>query len=154
LKVPRVLSDVEKVREIKKYRYLYQQANFPGAGVHTRAAKVIRRHLSATRVMHLTKAEIGRIAGQLNCFGNRRTLSRFLNAKGNTLANVRHSWSNLVHGKEDPTIRMNSCKAALFGFGKSATQELIAYYEPKKFPLRNQNTNAGLRFLGYNVGIR
>jgi hypothetical protein len=63
LRFPRLSFEDGTAREIKKYRYLYRQANFPGAGVHTCTAKAIRRHLSATRVMHLTKAEIGCIAG-------------------------------------------------------------------------------------------
>jgi hypothetical protein len=35
--------------------------------------------------------------------------------------------------------------------GKAAIQETLGYYDPDKYPLRNANTNAGLRFLGYDV---
>ena len=35
--------------------------------------------------------------------------------------------------------------------GKSAIQETLGYYDPDTYPIRNANTNAGLRFLGYNV---
>jgi len=48
---------------------------------------------------------------------------------------------------------MNNCASKLFGFGKSATQETLGYYDPDNFPLRNVNTDAGLRFLGYDVKI-
>ncbi|HEX4137934.1 MAG TPA: hypothetical protein VHY84_25215 [Bryobacteraceae bacterium] len=49
---------------------------------------------------------------------------------------------------------MESCKAALHGFGRSAIQETMGYYFPTDFPLRNQNVNAGLRFFGYRVSAK
>jgi hypothetical protein len=49
---------------------------------------------------------------------------------------------------------METCKADLHGFGRSAIQETMGYYFPKEFPLRNQNVDSGLRFFGYNVPVR
>jgi hypothetical protein len=74
---------------------------------------------------------------------------RFLN--GNDLDTIRRSWSGLIHGSGELKLRMNNCNSALFGFGKSAIQETLGYYNPGKFPLRNANKNAWPRFLGYNV---
>jgi hypothetical protein len=99
--------------------------------------------------MQLTKSEVETVSKHLNCFGNRLALSRFL--KGNDLDTIRESWSDLIHGSGEAKFRMNNCSSALFGFGKSAIQETLGYYDPAKYPLRNANTNAGLRFLGYNV---
>jgi hypothetical protein len=99
--------------------------------------------------MQLTKSEVETVARHLNCFGNRLALSRFL--KGNDHDTIRKSWSDLIHGSGEVKFRMNNCSSALFGFGKSAIQETLGYYDPAKYPLRNANTNAGLRFLGYNV---
>ncbi len=148
----RNLADVDRVSEIKKYRARYRDAGFPG-GSHFDTAKLVRQYLSEPKVMQLTNEEVGMIAGKLNCFSRLRlALSKFL--KGNDLDTVRRSWSDLVHGSGVPTFRMNNCHSALFGFGKSATQELLGYYDPEQFPLRNQNTNAGLRFLGYNVNAK
>jgi hypothetical protein len=147
----RVLADATRLKEIRKYRALYREAGFPGFADHSPTAKLVRRYLSKPKIMHLTRAEIKLVSERLNCFGNRRNLSRFLKGRGNDLATVRKSWSDLVHGSDGLTFRMNNCKSALFGFGKAATQELLGYYDPSRFPLRNRNTNAGLRFLGYDV---
>ena len=95
--------------------------------------------------MRLTKSEVRVVAESLHCFGNRLALSRFL--KGNGLDTIRRFWSDLIHGSGEQKFRMNNCNSALFGFGKSAIQETLGYYDPDKYPLRNANTNAGLRFL-------
>jgi hypothetical protein len=44
---------------------------------------------------------------------------------------------------------MTHCYERLVGFGQSATQELPGWFDPRKYPIRNANSNAGLRFLGY-----
>jgi len=48
---------------------------------------------------------------------------------------------------------MSECDGRLRHFGKSSIQELVAFYRPNKFPLRNTNANAGLRFFGYDVPV-
>jgi hypothetical protein len=144
----RGLSDSERIREIRKYRARYRRSGLRG-GDHTVRAKLVQQYLAATKVMRLSESEVRMMAKSLNCFGNRLARSRFL--KGNDLNTVRKSWCDLIHGSGDVKFRMNNCHAALFGFGKSAIQETLGYYDPDKYPLRNANTNAGLRFLGYNV---
>jgi hypothetical protein len=144
----RDLSDGERIREIRKYRERYRRSGLKG-GDHSATAQLVRQHLAPAKVLQITKNEVRMVAGSLNCFGNRLALSRFL--KGNDLDAIRKSWSDLIHGSGELKLRMNNCNSALFGFGKSAIQETLGYYDPDKFPLRNANTNAGLRFLGYNV---
>jgi hypothetical protein len=144
----RALSDSERISEIRKYRSRYRRSGLKG-GDHAETAKLVQGYLAPAKVMLLTKSEVETVAESLNCFGNRLALSRFL--KGNDLATVRKSWSDLIHGSGEVKFRMNNCSSALFGFGKSAVQETLGYYDPGKYPLRNANTNAGLRFLGYNV---
>lgn len=146
----RVLADVERKNEIEKYRKQYRRAGFPG-GNHSATAKAVQEHLAQPKFSQLTPDEVKMIAGELNCFGNRLALSRFL--KGNDLDKIRKNWSHLVHGKDEVKLRMNNCHTALFGFGKAAIQETLGYYDPNQYPLRNENTNAGLRFLGYKVSV-
>ncbi len=145
----RGLSNSERMREIRKYRERYRRSDLK-RGDHSETARLVQHCLgSPAKIMHLTKAELRMVAESLNCFGNRLALSRFLN--GNSPDMIRKSWSDLIHGSGEVKFRMNNCNSALFGFGKSAIQETLGYYDPDKYPLRNANTNAGLRFLGYNV---
>jgi hypothetical protein len=144
----RDLSDSERISEIRKYRARYRNSGLRG-GDHSATAKLVQQYWAPAKVMLLTKGEVETVAESLNCFGNRLALSRFL--KGNDLDTIRKSWSDLIHGSGEVKFRMNNCSSALFGFGKSAIQETLGYYNPAKYPLRNANTNAGLRFLGYNV---
>lgn len=148
-KPARDLSEAERVEELKKYRARYRKAGLD-APFHLENAKEIQRLLARPKIPHLTKAEIEAVARSLNCFGNLPLAkAKFLN--NNDPATVRKAWFELIHGSGDPKFRMNRCREMLYGFGKSAIQETLGYYDPKNFPLRNENTNAGLRFLGYRV---
>jgi hypothetical protein len=148
-KPARTLSKNERLQEIRKYRARYREAGLT-TDLHLKTARVVQRYLSRSRVMQLTSAEIETIAGRLNCFGvNALAKAKFVN--NNDRATVRKAWFDLIHGSGELKLRMNKCRTALFGFGKSAIQETLGYYDPDKYPLRNENTNAGLRFLGYNV---
>jgi hypothetical protein len=51
-------------------------------------------------------------------------------------------------GKQVISVRIGA-KTGKMRFGQSATQELPGWFDPKKYPIRNANSNAGLRFLGY-----
>src|SRR5258708_3656897 len=142
----RDLSDSDRISEIRKYRARYRRSGLEG-GNNVATAKLLQRYLASAKVMQLSKSEVQTVAKSLNCFGNRLALSRFLKGKGNDLATVRRSWFDLIHSSGEVKFRMNNCNSALFGFGKSAIQETLGYYDPDTFPLRNANTKAGLRFL-------
>jgi hypothetical protein len=146
-------SEGETLETIGTYRRQWRAARQPDGrppgGDHDERAATVQKLLHPSRIKELTDAAVKSVAESLNCFGDRRRLARFL--KGNDVETIRTCWNDLVHGHGEPKFRMNSCASRLFGFGKSATQETLGYYDPDKFPLRNANTNAGLRFLGYNV---
>ncbi len=147
-KAARVLSERERQREIKKYRARFRKTNLQTT-FHLKNSRNIRKLLAKSKVSHLNAMEVATVAGSLNCFGMALAKARFL--KSNDLATIRKAWFELIHGSADLKLRMNRCREMLYGFGKSAIQETLGYYDPKKFPLRNENTNAGLRFLGYKV---
>ena len=68
----------------------------------------------------------------------------------NQLSTIKQEWEFLLHETDVPIeARMTRCYERLIGFGQSAVQELPGWYNPKKYPIRNGNSNAGLRFLGY-----
>ena len=155
----RSLSDSERKGIIQKYRKRHHRLGLNKGGDHSRPAELIQQYLAPTKVMQLTEGEIRMVARSLNSLGsNPLNLHKFLNKTNNDLDTIRRSWSDLIHGSgeliHDPgnlKLRMNRCHSALRQFGKAAIQEMLGYYYPGKYPLRNANTNAGLRFLGYNV---
>jgi hypothetical protein len=108
----------------------------------------IARLLAKNRIGTIGWSEVAKIAKILHCMKRYRT--RFLNPQNNRLPTVREEWKSLLHGTDYPIeVRMSRCYQRLFGFGKSAVQELPGWYDPKKYPIRNANSNAGLKFLGY-----
>ncbi len=67
---------------------------------------------------------------------------------------IRKAWALLLHNDRTlPTDQMTACARSLFGFKRSSVQELLGWYRPKQFPLRNVNVDSGLRFLGYGVPL-
>lgn len=147
--VARNLSASERIAEIRKYRTRYRRSGVE-APLHLDSAKEVKRLLVKPKILHLTQAEIEMVAGCLNCFGVLPLAkARFLD--NNDAPTVRKAWFELIHGSGDVKFRMNRCREMLYGFGKSAIQETLGYYYPDQYPLRNENTNAGLRFLGYRI---
>ena len=145
----RDLSEPQRVEELKKYRAGYRKTGLD-ATFHLENAEIIQRLLAPPGISELTKAEIKEVAGSLNCFGNLPLAkARFLN--NNDPGTIRKVWFELIHGTGDVKFRMNRCREMLYGFGKSAIQEMLGYYYPDRYPLRNENTNAGLRFLGFKL---
>jgi len=152
---PRKLTRQQRETEIRKYARIFQSS--PRAseknGIDTLSAQQwIRNTLSPENISSLDKRKIADVAATLNCMGDKRVLNRFLNHPLNTPKNIRKSWSALLHSPNiPPTEEMTSCADSLFGFKRSSVQELLGWYRPDEFPLRNRNVNAGLRFLGYEV---
>jgi hypothetical protein len=145
----RDLSEPQRVEELKKYRAGYRKAGLD-ATYHLKNAEKVLRLLAQPGISELTKAEIKEVAGSLNCFGNLALAkAKFLN--NNDPATIRKAWFELIHGTGEVKFRMNRCREMLYGFGKSAIQEMLGYYYPDRYPLCNENTNAGLRFLGFKL---
>jgi hypothetical protein len=76
---------------------------------------------------------------------------KFLNPANNDIKKIRTAWKVLLHGKDKPEQRMQECNDALQFFGTSSVQELLGWYYPDTYPIRNSNSDAGLRFFGYRV---
>jgi phospholipase D-like protein len=112
----------------------------------------VKQLLSPNDVGQLDRKGIKEVARMLNCMNDRRVLDRFLRSPTNTTDRVKRAWATLLHSTEGaPTEEMTACASSLFGFKRSSVQELMGWYQPNTFPLRNQNVNAGMRFLGYDV---
>jgi len=152
----RELTSKQQAAEIRRYALKFQAwAKTRNEDRRWRLSntKTIHRLLSPRRIKQLRRPEIRGVASRLNCMNDRRVLDRFMNHPNNSTANVKMAWSTLLHGhlKALPTDEMAACASRLYGFKRSSVQELLGWYFPKRFPLRNQNVNAGLRFLGYDV---
>lgn len=142
---------VEVSRQTKRFNKWAEFSGNDAAGKVKRRkerSSDVGRLLTTNRVSKIGWSEIARIAKILHCM--KRYRNRFLNPQNNPLSTVRTEWGFLLHATDDPIeARMTHCYQRLFGFGQSAVQELPGWYDPKKYPIRNANSNAGLRFLGY-----
>lgn len=76
---------------------------------------------------------------------------QFLQAPQNTIEAIRNAWSELLFGDGNEESRILRCQDLLYNFGPSSTQELLGCFYPEKYPLKNTNVDAGLRFFGYPV---
>ncbi len=155
----RHLTPERRESEIRRYALMFQSwAQGRGEDRKWRLtnSRAIRRLLAPSRINYLSRSEIGDVAGRLNCLRDGRVRNKFLRHPGNTTRTVKKVWSMLLHGhkKALPTDEMAECARTLFGFKRSSVQELLGWYLPKKFPIRNLTVNAGLRFFGYDVRPR
>lgn len=76
---------------------------------------------------------------------------QFLQAPQNTIEAIRKAWSELLFGEGNEERRILRCQEMLYNFGPSSTQELLGCFYPDKYPLKNTNVDAGLRFFGYRA---
>jgi hypothetical protein len=155
---PRRLNAKEKHIEIKKYALMFEKWISEGSqGVefqHRRedSSKIIKDLLNKNRISSITRKDIEQIANQLNCM-NSLPLAKtmFLNARNNSLDIIRSAWENLLYGNSSLQNRMGSCANELYYFGRSSIHELLGFFNPDTYPIRNSNSSAGLRFFGYDV---
>lgn len=157
---PRSLNEYERQKEIREYASQFKEWISKGSeGVergHSRddASRIINKLLDKEKILTIDRNDIKQVIDQLNCMNSLPlNKSRFLNPKNNETNKVRIAWKNLLYGDAPLPVRMNDCKNALEYFGRSSIHELLGFFEPKKFPLRNTNSNAGLRFFGYEVSV-
>ena len=117
-------------------------------------SKLIQEKLSPKSVLHISRRDLGEIADCLNCMNSYEiNKTRFLNPANNSLKDVRANLHMLLHGEEDIKARLVKCRDSLKYVGDSSVQELVGFYDPVTYPIRNGNSNAGLRFFGYEVSI-
>ena len=76
-------------------------------------------------------------------------LTNFLDPNENSLLAIRGAWRDLLYGFEDVEKRIAKCDQSLRNFGRSSIQELVGWHSPEKYPIKNNNTDAGMLFFGY-----
>jgi len=138
----------EQAKRFRKWTDIKDNEAFRKIGERAKGSSDVARLLARNRVKTIGWPEVGRVSKILHCM--RRNRTKFLNPKNNQLSAIKKEWEFLLHGIDVPIeVRMTHCYERLVGFGQSATQELPGWFDPKKYPIRNANSNAGLRFLGY-----
>lgn len=152
---PRSLSETARRKEIKLYGAGFETwAKQQGEDGQWRSdrSKFVKEKLSAEHIDQLTEEEIHEIAKRLNCMNDGRFRTRFL--ANNSTSTIRSAWKELLHGSAPVTERMSLCAGKLHGFKRSSVQELLGFYAPDVYPLRNANVDSGLKFLGFDVPAR
>ncbi len=151
---PRALTKAERTAEIGKWAPEF------AAWVRTshdqdwrqRHSQVIRKLLAKDRIDELGRDEVREAVDCLNCMHAHRLIRhKFLNPANNDVGTIRKAWKILLHGTGKEEHRMQECNDALKFFGTSSVQELLGWYYPDQYPIRNNNSDAGLRFFGYRV---
>jgi hypothetical protein len=157
-KNPRCLSKDERKKEAKKYASQFRKWISDGSdGIEStrwreESSKIIKKLLSKENILKIDRDNIKQVADQLNCMKSMAlNKSMFLNPKNNEINKIRTSWRNLLYGGGPLQSRMSYCKNTLKYFGRSSIHELLGYFNPYEYPLRNTNSSAGLRFFGYDV---
>ena len=108
--------------------------------------------LQKERIDELSWEDARSVVDRLHAMGARQfNKYKFLNPSNNSIEVVRSSWSDLLFGKDGEDQRIKSCDARLRFFGISSIQELLGCFYPEKYPLRNSNSDSGLKFLGFDV---
>lgn len=117
-------------------------------------ARTIQTKLCPKSVLDINWDDIKEVADCLNCMNSYAiNKTRFLNPANNSLSAIRVNLNSLLHGEGDIKVRLVKCRDALKYFGDSSVQELVGFYDPISYPIRNGNSNAGLRYFGYDVTI-
>jgi len=113
---------------------------------------IIQNLLSEGSIGNLTREDVRKVADCINAM-NARQLNKFkfLQPQNNSIDSIRKSWRRLLHGKESEQDRIDKCNSELRFFGTSSIQELLGWYFPNKYPLKNGNSDAGLRFFGFHI---
>jgi hypothetical protein len=153
---PRSLNKKRKIKEIEKYSRSFKKWVEEGNDISWRlkTSEFIRSKLTRRDIRSITRRDITDIANKLNCMNSLPlNKARFINSENNNLKTIRNAWYILLHGDEDLQVRMTKCRDMLNWFGNSSVQELLGFYFPHKYPIRNSNVNAGLRFFGYAVSL-
>lgn len=152
----RNLNASDRKKEIKKYASKFKSWVNQGNSIVWRNEnhKLVSKTLNRKSINSLSLTDIKSVLDTLNCMNSYAiNKSRFLNPRNNELEVIKTNWLNLLHGEADLKTRMAETKNALNYFGDSSVQELIGFYDPNNYPIRNSNSSAGLRFFGYDVSI-
>lgn len=159
-KAPRDLSEAERTDVIRKWAKAFARAYTNGeienesASWRTERAKVVRRLLDQNARAGLSRRAIKELLMNLNSMNSYQVnIAKALNPDNNSLGALQGMLKDLVNSNVPVQRRMSEATERVFGLSKSSIQELVGFYYTDEYPLRNKNTNCGLRFLGYNVRV-
>jgi hypothetical protein len=117
-----------------------------------RSMNIIQSILTKKRLDNLDWPTVEALVGQMHSlYSNALARTKFLNPKNNKLSTISKAWLAIVEPGDRPVELILQDASKPFGFGRSSTQELLGWSNPLKYPIRNANTNAGMRFFGYSV---
>jgi len=156
---PRNLNSIRRVADVKKYRaefarWVHTDSRAEEFKQHRLATwQTVSKMLSRRRIDKISRSDVKKV---VEGFHSMRavdiTPARFLRPANNDLRTIRQAWKRVLYPDPIPLeSAMRQCKDSLYGFGKSSIQELLGWHDPKTYPIRNANSNAGLRFFGYQV---
>jgi hypothetical protein len=160
-KKPRSLTQAQRRRELIRYAaqfkaaYRNEELYDEAATWRDEHARQVRRLLNRNRRHGLTRAEVKDLLLKLNVMNSYQVnLAKVLNPQNNSLGQIRKTLAHLIDETIPIQRRMSDCTGQVLGLGSAAIQELVGFYSRGKYPLRNANTNSGLRFFGYDVRAR
>jgi len=158
-KKPRPLTTAQQGQQIRKYALKFAAAYRDddindGPTWRPERSREVRRLLLRNRKKGLSRSEIKSLLLNLNSMHFYRVnLAKVLNPDNNSLGEIRATFRDLVDDAVPVQRRMSEAMPRVLGMSKSAIQELILFFSRGEYPLRNKNTNCGLRFFGYNVRV-
>lgn len=153
---PRRLSKDQIEKEIRKYAHQFKNWISKGGDDRRRerSSETIRNLLSDKSILRIDRDCIKQVVDQLNCMKSMPPVkSKFLNLRNNDTETIRKAWRDLLYGRAPLQVKMTECKKTLQSFGRSSIHELLGFFSPDKYPIRNRNSSAGLRFFGYKVSV-
>ncbi len=156
---PRKLTDGQRVMEIRRWaRRFAADVSVPseheGLNKKLKHIRSVQRLLAVDMVSQVEREDVKEVVFCINAqTSDARNRTKFLKPENNSLSTIRVAWRDLIHGEGSIVDRMTRCNGRLTGFGKSSIQELVGYYWPDRYPLRNTNVNSGLRFFGFPVAV-
>jgi hypothetical protein len=147
----RALSKAQRIAEISKWAHKF--ANWAMAEGNPRwyeeRIAIVQSLLKPETINQLNREDARKVANCINAM-NARQLNKykFLKPENNSIDKIRRAWKNLLHGRGSEDERIKQCDSDLRFFGTSSIQELLGWYYPDKYPLKNGNSDAGLHFFG------
>jgi len=149
----RELTRKQRVEEVAKWAVAFSRSasferDFGWRAKHIAKVQSILGKNMISKLTWESAREVADCINAMNAYPINK--ARFLNPKNNSLNTIRQSWNRLLHGTDPEQDRIDKCNAELKFFGTSSLQELLGWFYPTKYPLKNANSDAGLRFFGFH----
>lgn len=156
---PRHLTSAQRDAEVRRFAEMFRLAYREGdtdesPTWRSEHGRDIRRLLRRNLQKGLNREEVRDLLTNLNSMKSYPVnVHKVLNPQNNSLGTIRETLRRLVDETVPVQRRMSEATGPVFGMSKAAVQELVGFYYGGKYPLRNANTNCGLRFFGYDVRV-